>query len=121
VSVRPLVLAAVAMAVAPGDARAQPWTIPVYVSVVGSGVVRVSVAAGNVVPCDSSTNVPLFDGRMSAGTTTVLASPYGCICERHTHGAFREVDFTTPQIWCQQIDVRTGLYRPYIAIALSTD
>lgn len=116
-----LALVALVTAGFEGDARAQPWSVPVYVSVVGSGSIRVRVAAGDTVPCDSSRNAPLFDGLMSAGTTTQLQSPYACICEQHTHGAFREVDWTTSQIWCQQIDPRTGLFVPYIAITVSSE
>jgi len=116
-----LALVALATAGLESDARAQPWSVPVYVSVVGSGSIRVRVAAGDIVPCDSSSNLPLFDGRMSAGTTTELQSPYGCICEQHTHGAFREVDWTPSQIWCQQVDPRTELPVPFIAITVSSE
>jgi len=58
---------------------------------------------------------------MSAGTTTELQSPYACICEQHTRGAFREVDWSTSQMWCQQLDPRSGLFVPYIAITVSTE
>ncbi len=104
------------------DVRADvPYTVPVYVTVAGSGSVRVLVAAGDVVPCDSSSNMRIFDGWAAAGRTFFLQSPWPCVCEQHTYGSFRETNFTPPQVVCQQVNPVTGVPYPFIAIAVSTD
>lgn len=102
------------------DVRAD-YAVPVYLAVVGTGSVKVLVAAGSVVPCDSSSNTRLFDGWAPAGRTVFLQSPSSCVCETHTKGAFRETNYSPPQIVCQQIDPASGLFYPYIAIGVSTE
>lgn len=104
------------------DARAQSgYAVPVYVAVVGTGSIKLFVGAGSVVPCDSSSNVRLVDQWVAAGRTFVLSSPESCVCETHTIGAFRETNFTPPQVVCQQINPTTGMFYPYITLAISTD
>jgi hypothetical protein len=40
---------------------------PVFVTIVGQGVIRLRLAAGITAPCDSSDNRMLFDGRVGPG------------------------------------------------------
>ena len=103
-----------------GDVRAD-YSVPVYVAVVGTGNVKLFVSAGSVVPCDSSSNTRLFDGWAAAGRTFVLQSPWSCVCETHTTGAFRETNYTPPQVVCQQINPASGMFYPYIALGISTE
>ncbi len=109
-------------ALATSDVRAEADdSLPVYVTVVGTGRIRLRIAAGSTVPCDSSSNVALYDGWVSAGRTWLVQSPWSCVCEQHTSGAFRETDFTPSQIHCQQFNPATGVYYPYITLMVSTD
>lgn len=97
--------------------------IPVYVSVTGSGEIRVLLAAGGVVPCDSTSNVRLFDGRMAAGRYYVLSSPQTIVCERHTYGAFRDAGWSPDRQWAwPALDYPGAPMPPWrIEIPLSTD
>jgi hypothetical protein len=110
------------VALVTGDVHADvPYTLPVYVTVTGTGSIRLLVASGDVVPCDSSSNMRLFDGRAEAGRTLFLQSPWPCVCEQHTYGSFRETNFTPPQVVCQQVNPVTGVPYPFVAIPVSTD
>ncbi len=109
------------LGLATSDARAEVYSLPVYITVVGTGSVRLLVSAGDTVPCDSSGDVRLVDGWVSAGQTLALQSPWPCICEQHTTGAFRETNFTPPQMVCQQINPFTGVPYPYLTMTVSTD
>jgi hypothetical protein len=80
------------------DAAAEE-AIPVVVSVVGKGVIRVRVADGTSLPCDSSTNHVLFDGHVKAGDKISLASKAGSVCVDHTYGSFRESQWAGGTIW----------------------
>ncbi len=97
--------------------------IPVYVSVIGRGEIRVLLAAGGVVPCDSSSNTLLFDGKMAAGRFYVLSSPQTIVCERHTYGAFREAGWSPDHQWAWPTPDYPGAPMPpwRIEIPLSTD
>ena len=102
--------------------------VPVSVSVVGSGSIRVRIATmvgggrrGPSMPCDSSDNLGLYDGYVSAGQTINLSSPGPCVCEQHTYGAFRETNYTTSRVTCLIRDPVTGVLSPRINLSLSTD
>ena len=83
---------------APRPARAdQP--VPVYVYLYGTGVVRERLAAGSTVPCDSSANVVLFDGKLRAGRVYAFVSPFPSVCEQHTYGAFRDVQWSADEVY----------------------
>ncbi len=119
---RPAYALIAVLGLATSDVRAEPqYSVPVYVTVVGTGSIRLRMAAGSTVPCDSSSNVGLYDGWVSAGRTWLVQSPWSCVCEQHTSGAFRETDFSPSQIYCQQFDPATGFYYPSIALTISTD
>jgi hypothetical protein len=89
-------IVACVLALAPNALASEP--LPVYVTVVGSGSVRVLLGAGSATPCDSSANQPLFDGKLEAGTY-LFESPSPILCERHTHGAFREVGWSNDRLY----------------------
>jgi hypothetical protein len=82
----------------PSDSDAQTAGVPVYVSVQGSGKIKVRIAAGVSAPCDASSNLPLFDGELRAGDKIELRSPGWSACVQHTFGAFRQVGWSTPVI-----------------------
>lgn len=74
-------------------------TVPVYVTVRGTGSIRVLLTGGRVMPCDSSSNAPIYDGWLEAGRTYSFASASVYACERHTTGHFRQVGWTNDRIW----------------------
>lgn len=88
---------ALVIALASEPARADA-PMPVYVTVVGTGQIRVILAAGGTVPCDSTSNRLFFDGKLSAGQTYAFTSPSPLVCERHTYGAFREQQWSPDYI-----------------------
>ena len=127
---RPVLFAVlVAASLAAGDARAEPpYSLPVYVDVVGSGSIRVRIASaasqfsdGPAAPCDSFDNVQLWNGWVPAGHALFVRSPSPCICEEHTYGAFREDTFSTSRIVCQGGDAITGVPYPWLVTSVSTD
>ena len=73
--------------------------IPSIVTVSGTGSIRVLLAAGTTIPCDSTSNVPIFDGWLDAGRTYTFVSPQLHVCERHTHGVMRTGDWTRDRLW----------------------
>ena len=111
------------------DARAEPpYSLPVYVNVVGTGSIRVRIASaasrfsdGPTAPCDSFDNVQLWDGWVPAGHALLVRSPSPCVCEEHTYGDFREDTFSTSRIMCQGGDAITGVPYPFLVMSVSTD
>ena len=101
--------------------------VPVSVSVVGSGSIRVRIAtrvgsrSAPSMPCDSLDNLRLYEGYVSAGQTIDFSSPGLCVCEQHTYGAFRETNYTTSRVTCLIRDPVTGVLSPRINLSLSTD
>lgn len=101
----PLVIASlVTLLVAPTALAAEPF--PVVVTVQGEGSIRVVLAAGSTTPCDSTSNTLMFDGRLEAGHSYGFMSPDPIVCERHTRGALREVDWSTDRLWGQRPPLR---------------
>jgi hypothetical protein len=82
-------------------AEAKPATIPVSVSVVGTGQVRLIVAEGTGRPCESADNRVLFNGHAKAGddVRVAVASSVGAVCVDHTYGAFRESQWAGGVMW----------------------
>jgi hypothetical protein len=82
-------------------AEATPTTIPVSITVVGKGQIRLIVAEGSGRPCESSDNHVLFNGHARAGDEvklTVVAA-IGAVCVDHTYGEFRESQWAGGVTW----------------------
>ena len=78
-----------------------PTTIPVSITVVGKGQIRLIVAEGSGRPCESSDNHVLFNGHARAGEqvkVTVVAA-IGAVCVDHTYGEFRESQWAGGVTW----------------------
>lgn len=104
----------------PTPAAAQS-SMPVYVSVVGSGQIRVVLASGGTLPCDATSNVVFFNGKLAAGSVYTFVSPTPALCERHTYGSFREAQWSPDRLWALQRSI-TGVPRPWrLDITLSTN
>jgi hypothetical protein len=85
----------------PVAAEGTPTTIPVSVTVVGTGQIRLIVAEGLGRPCESSDNHVLFNGHARAGDDvklTVIAA-IGAVCVDHTYGEFRESQWAGGVTW----------------------
>lgn len=74
-------------------------SIPIAVTIVGKGQIRLVVADGASRPCDASDNHMLFDGHATAGDEIKLASATGSICVDHTYGSLRESQWAGASIW----------------------
>lgn len=92
-----LCIAAFVLSLAPTALASEP--LPVFVTVTGEGSIRVLLTSGATVPCDSSSNVVLFDGKLEAGNTYAFQSASPIVCERHTRGSLREVDWSSDRLW----------------------
>jgi hypothetical protein len=93
--------------------------IPVTVSVVGKGTIRLVVADGSSRPCDASDNRVLFSGHARAGDEIKVASATGSVCVDHTYGSLRESQWAGATIWSGSNAGWTGARS--LAGAVSTD
>ena len=73
--------------------------LSVIVTVYGEGTIRVLLTAGATVPCDSTSNTVMLDGKLEAGRSYGFQSPELSVCERHTRGTLREVDWSNDRLW----------------------
>jgi hypothetical protein len=93
-----------ALLLAPSDAlarRSGPWSTPVEVTILGPDPVRVRVAAGVAMPCDSSDDHSLIAGRFKPGQTIrAVAVGGGCVCFQHTYAPFSDADWSMPTLIC---------------------
>jgi hypothetical protein len=103
-------------AAAPAD---PPRSIPVTVTVVGKGQIRIIVSDGTSKPFDSSDNRKLFDGHARAGDRLDLRSLSGSVCVDHTFGSLRESQWAGPSIWSGSGSVFSGVRN--LDGAVSTD
>ena len=88
---------------------------PVFVTIMGQGVIRLRLAAGVTAPCDSSENRMLFDGRIGPGTYRWETGARD-ICYQHTSGALPDSDWSESRVI--STTMRAGSPR---TIWLSTD
>jgi hypothetical protein len=70
---------------------------PVFVTIVGQGVIRLRLAAGITAPCDSADNRMLFDGRLGAGTYRWDTDAKD-VCFQHTSRALPDSDWTESRV-----------------------
>ena len=94
------------------SASAQSATT-VYVSVRGSGVIRVHVT-------QQGGDATLFNGQVQAGQTMALTSGTPCVTVEHTYGSFRDVQWSPTQVYCPR-RWRNGPHENFTRVDLSTD
>lgn len=98
-----MVLVLLALSCAAIGVHAQSVVLmPVFVHQTGPKAIQVEVAAGRVGPCDSNYNARLFKGRVEAGQTLRLMTPYGCVCYRHTYDDFPEINWSPSTVTCRR-------------------
>jgi hypothetical protein len=112
------VAVALALCLSGADSAAS-GEIPVYVSLSGSGTIRLRIADGVVMPCTAgSGNRVLFDGELTAGRSLVLSSEH-CVCVEQTYGAFRKTSWGPARIVCNAPRGYRRVY-PFIRVDLTT-
>jgi hypothetical protein len=74
---------------------------PVFVTMQSTGRVRVQLAEGLTLPCDSGENRMLFDGTLGPNETAQSAIGGECVCVRHTTDAFPRSGWSAPQLVCR--------------------
>jgi hypothetical protein len=96
--------------------------LPVVISVVGQGAVRLRVASGHVAPCDSSEDHVVLDNWVRAGDVLSLALNDECACIEHTYGSFREAQWSLSAIACRPAPTRfRRVVDPVVRVRVSTD
>jgi hypothetical protein len=70
---------------------------PVFVTIVGQGVIRLRLAEGVTAPCDSSENRMLFDGRLGPGRYRWDTGAMN-VCFQHTSRALPDSDWSDSRI-----------------------
>jgi hypothetical protein len=74
---------------------------PIMVTVDVPKPVRMRVSSGPALPCDSSTNVPLFEGTVTPRSQFSIANDAVCACWQHTDPAFPDNGWSAPQVTCR--------------------
>ncbi|HEX7601269.1 MAG TPA: hypothetical protein VF316_06670 [Polyangiaceae bacterium] len=113
---RPLVVVLMGSLLAAMGAEAaqadSPTPAPILVTLQGRGPVRVVVAEGNVLPCISTDNRKLWDGRFEPGGTLNLSTFQECVCVQQTISPSVELDWGPSRLHCRpQICIGYGLSR----------
>ena len=90
----------------------------VRIAIVGNGAIRFRLAEGITAPCDSSRNRVTFDGWLEPGHYA-FPTLSRTVCYEHTHGAFREVNWTEARIVRTTVGYRYE--RPLPEVVIETD
>jgi hypothetical protein len=79
-----------------------PASAPVLIEVrvLGQGAVRVRLAEGRVVPCDSGENRPISTEWIAPGPPRFFRAASQCVCVEHTYGSFRDSEWSLGWIQC---------------------
>jgi hypothetical protein len=106
------ILPVVAVFFSSSDALARqshPWSTPVEVMMLGPDPVKVRVASGVTMPCDSIDNRPLIVGRFNPGEAIrAVAVGNGCICFQQTYAPLSDSDWSIGTLICTACK-----YNPY--------
>jgi hypothetical protein len=97
VNPRAVAIALAIAAFAAGERAEAGADHPVFVTVVGQGIIRLRLAVGITAPCDSSENRMLFDGRIGAGRYRWDTGARN-VCYQHTSRALPDSDWSESQV-----------------------
>lgn len=90
-------------------ARATAPTItPIELTMMGPESVRVRVARGTTLPCDSGDNRMLVQGRFAAGEVVRASTTAFCVCVQQTYQPFPDLDWAPGSVVCRP-QVCTGI------------
>jgi hypothetical protein len=87
-------------ALAAGDAFASSVT-PVVITMLGPGAVRLRVAKGSTLPCDSGDNQMLVEGKFAPGELVRTSTPEACVCVQQTYEPFPDIDWAEGALVCR--------------------
>ena len=76
----------------------------------GPGAVRIRIAQGTTLPCDSIDNKMLVQGRFSPGEVVRTKVPDNCVCLQQTYEPFPDVDWAAASLVCRP-QICTGVGR----------
>jgi hypothetical protein len=82
-------------------------TVPVIVTMLGPGTVRVRVAEGTSRPCDSGDDRIIVEGKYAPGTVIRTATTFTCVCVQQTYESFPDIDWSLGGVACRD-QVCTG-------------
>jgi hypothetical protein len=85
----------------PGSSRAEVGR-PVFVTSNGPKTVKIRVAAGVVMPCDSMSNEKVYAGPIEANQKLALSTPAECVCVEHTYDDFPVVGWGAAFVVCRR-------------------
>ncbi|HEY8074981.1 MAG TPA: hypothetical protein VIF62_12745 [Labilithrix sp.] len=74
---------------------------PIFVRSELAARVRLQIAGGLAMPCDSSADHMLFDATLAPGETWQGTTSDDCVCVRHTTASFSNSEWTTPRLACR--------------------
>jgi hypothetical protein len=87
---------------AAGDAGAESEIpVPVLVTLLGPSAVRVRVAEGMAMPCDSSEARVIVEGKYEPGEMLQATSSQDCVCVQHTYEPFADTDWSDAKLVCR--------------------
>lgn len=90
---------------AAGDARGESEiAVPVEVTMLGPGAVRVRVSEGMAMPCDSSESHLIIDGKYEPGEVLRGSSSEDCVCVQHTYEPFADIDWSDAKVICRPMN-----------------
>ena len=85
-----------------GDAIADTVT-PIEVTMLGPSAVRVRVASGFTMPCDSGDNRMLLQGKFEPGEVLHTSTAERCVCVQQTYAPFADVDWAAGTMACSPL------------------
>lgn len=90
---------------AAGDAHAESESaVPVEVTMLGPGAVRVRVSEGMAMPCDSSDARVIILGKYEPGEVLQATSSEDCVCVQHTYEPFSDTDWSDAKLICRPMN-----------------
>ncbi len=100
---------------------APPTSTPVIVSVQSAKKLKVQIAEGNTMPCDSFQNRMLFNSTMGSGESTLGNTEALCLCVRHTTDAFPQGGWSDSKMVCRPKTCKGKVCKPTPAAPLKVE
>ena len=76
---------------------------PVEILLLGPDAVRIRLAEGRTLPCDSADNHPIAVGRYAGGQALRTSTTRECVCLQQTYAPFIDVDWSNGVVACRPI------------------
>lgn len=87
-------------ALAAGDAFASAPT-PIVITILGPSAVRLRIANGSTLPCDSGDDQMLVAGKFAPGDLVRTSTSEACVCVQQTYEPFPDVDWAEGSLVCR--------------------